>query len=235
LQGLRFPSLAGGESAETPSVLPHLGKPARSECSAETALASGRAGTYDCIWLQWVIGCVLDTDFVALLQNATAALTPPPPGRCDGFGGGVIVIKDNILLRRPPPKPPASAGMDDAAEKLTSEAELAEPSAGTLESTVNAGAVAGSAAAAGGGIGSPAAAMPAWQAQRPLLPCSYSDHFYVYDKDDHSISRSERYLLLLLERAGMEVVAAAQQEQWDFDLFPVMMYALRPRAWLRCD
>jgi len=241
LQGLRFPSLAGGETVESRlSELPHVGTPApsmpptSSECSAPVAVVSGRAGTYDCIWLQWVIGCVLDTDFIALLQDAAAALTPPTPGRSDGFGGGVIVIKDNVLLRRPPPKPAADA--DDAAEAPTSDAtDGAEPVAAATDSTVDAGAAAGSASASASGSGAAAAAMPAWQAQRPLCPCSYSDHFYMYDKDDHSISRSERYLLLLLERAGMEVVAAAQQEQWDFDLFPVMMYALRPRAWLRSD
>jgi hypothetical protein len=235
LQGLSFPSQARGEVAEaTALTLPHSDRPIFSERSADAALVSGRGGNYDCIWLQWVIGCVLDTDFIALLQNAAAALTPPTPGRSDGFGGGVIVIKDNVLLRRPPPKP-AAASADDAAEATTSDANRAETPASTTNSTVDAAPALGSAAAAEGGSGSAAAAMPAWQAQRPLCPCSYSDHFYVYDKDDHSISRSERYLLLLLERAGMEVVAAAQQEQWDFDLFPVMMYALRPHAWLRSD
>lgn len=46
------------------------------------------AGAFDCIWIQWVAGYVLDPDFVALLRRLVAALAP----------GGVIVVKENVTF-----------------------------------------------------------------------------------------------------------------------------------------
>jgi protein N-terminal methyltransferase len=47
--------------------------------------AGGAAPRYDCVWLQWVVGCVLDVDYVALLREAAAHLS----------AGGCVVVKDN--------------------------------------------------------------------------------------------------------------------------------------------
>jgi len=60
---------------------------------AELAEPAGGAGAgaglvlprYDCVWLQWVVGCVLDVDYVSLLQRCGTALAP----------GGCVVVKDN--------------------------------------------------------------------------------------------------------------------------------------------
>lgn len=101
-------------------------------------------GIYDVVWLQWVIGCVLDTDLVALLKSAAACLTPT----------GIIVIKDN------------TAREGDA---------------------------------------------------------------FVYDNEDHSIARSERYLHAVFRRAGLAVLEDMPVPGWEEDLLPVRMYALRRR------
>ena len=45
-----------------------------------------KPSTYDCVWMQWVAGYVLDPHFVALLQRVGASLTP----------GGVFVVKENV-------------------------------------------------------------------------------------------------------------------------------------------
>ena len=115
------------------------------------------AASYDCVWLQWVVGCLADCDLVAVLARAAATLRP----------GGVIVVKDNVLL-------PAAAD------------------------------------AAGG----------------DAEPC----RFFDYDGVDHSICRCEDYLLALVARAGLAVVAAERQADWPADLLPVVAYVLQPGA-----
>jgi protein N-terminal methyltransferase len=45
------------------------------------------AGSYDCVWIQWVIGHVPDDDFVALMARCVRALAP----------GGFICVKENIV------------------------------------------------------------------------------------------------------------------------------------------
>lgn len=56
--------------------------------SVTAAAAVSRVGDdYDCVWLQWVIGCVMDVDFVDLLRALATRLAPT----------GVIVLKDNIV------------------------------------------------------------------------------------------------------------------------------------------
>ena len=48
------------------------------------------SGTYDLIWIQWVIGHLHDLDCIEFFKRCAAGLTP----------GGVIVLKDNVLLER---------------------------------------------------------------------------------------------------------------------------------------
>lgn len=59
--------------------------------SAATASSASSSSTprhtYDVVWLQWVVGCVLDNDFIRFLQGAASSLTPD---------SGCIVIKDNV-------------------------------------------------------------------------------------------------------------------------------------------
>ena len=62
----------------------HLALPAKGSARG-SALGAGGAVRYDVIWLQWVVGCVLDCDFVRLLSDAAAHLAPR----------GCIVVKDN--------------------------------------------------------------------------------------------------------------------------------------------
>ncbi len=44
-------------------------------------------GSYDVIWIQWVIGHLEDTDFIKFIQRCVSGLAP----------GGVVVIKDNVI------------------------------------------------------------------------------------------------------------------------------------------
>lgn len=41
---------------------------------------------YDCIWIQWVLGYLIDTDLVEFLKRCKQALKP----------NGIIVLKENI-------------------------------------------------------------------------------------------------------------------------------------------
>jgi protein N-terminal methyltransferase len=50
-----------------------------------------------------------------------------------------------------------------------------------------------------------------------------------YDTLDASIARSRPYLEEVFRLAGLRVVAGDEQREWDRDLLPVRMYALRPR------
>jgi hypothetical protein len=44
------------------------------------------AGVYDCVWIQWVAGYVLDPHFINLLGRLAQCLSP----------GGVLVLKENV-------------------------------------------------------------------------------------------------------------------------------------------
>lgn len=53
---------------------------------------------------------------------------------------------------------------------------------------------------------------------------------FVVDPDDHSLTRSNEYMLELFEKAGLEVVANVKQRNFPKELFDVRQYALRPRG-----
>lgn len=100
--------------------------------------------TYDVVWLQWVVGCVLDVHLVAFLRNAAGALRE----------NGCIIVKDN---------------------------HSREPDA------------------------------------------------FWYDIEDNSIARSRAYFEKLVGMAGLMVLDAVEERDWDDELLPVTTYALRPR------
>lgn len=100
-------------------------------------------GSYDCIWIQWVIGHLPDRDFVPFMQRAVAALAP----------GGVICLKENIAKKG-----------------------------------------------------------------------------FVMDLDDQSVTRTDAQYRELFEKANLELVATELQKNFPSVLFPVRMYALRPKA-----
>lgn len=52
---------------------------------------------------------------------------------------------------------------------------------------------------------------------------------FLVDKDDSSIMRSNRYMMHLFKRSGVEVIKQARQLDFPKGIFPVRMYALRPR------
>lgn len=52
---------------------------------------------------------------------------------------------------------------------------------------------------------------------------------FIVDNEDSSISRSDRYLKSLFDKAGLDVVREEKQTDFPRDIFPVKMYALRPR------
>lgn len=49
----------------------------------------------------------------------------------------------------------------------------------------------------------------------------------ILDKEDCSITRSERYLLQLTEQAGLQLLAREIQPKFPKELFPVVMYAFQ--------
>merc|ERR1719313_1412512 len=51
---------------------------------------------------------------------------------------------------------------------------------------------------------------------------------HVFDEEDNSITRTDLQYKQLFEAAGLELVLEQRQFDWPQDLFPVMMYALRP-------
>merc|ERR1711916_256125 len=55
--------------------------------------------------------------------------------------------------------------------------------------------------------------------------CSNGDEFTV-DKDDSSLTRSDKHYKQCFEAAGVSVVGEVGQKEWPSDLFPVTMYAL---------
>jgi protein N-terminal methyltransferase len=110
----------------------------------DSVFAQDQVQEYDCIWLQWVIGCVTDVDLICFLQHAFRLLRP----------NGVVVFKDNYCGK-------------------------------------------------------------GWA--------------FNYDAVDHSISRSRPYLETLLQLAQAEIVYEKEQTEWDPELLPVHMLALRER------
>ncbi|KAL7696852.1 AdoMet dependent proline di-methyltransferase/Methyltransferase domain containing protein [Lotmaria passim] len=56
--------------------------------------------------------------------------------------------------------------------------------------------------------------------------CASGDRFLV-DKDDSSLTRSDKHYKRLFSRSGVRVVKEAFQEEWPADLFAVKMYALK--------
>jgi protein N-terminal methyltransferase len=50
----------------------------------------------------------------------------------------------------------------------------------------------------------------------------------LLDKEDCSITRSERYLVSLAQSAGLQLVARELQSKFPKELFPVVMYAFTP-------
>lgn len=53
---------------------------------------------------------------------------------------------------------------------------------------------------------------------------------FLVDKDDSSIMRSNRYMLHLFKRAGVEVIKQARQLDFPKTVFPVRMFALKPSS-----
>ena len=100
-------------------------------------------GSYDVIWIQWVIGHLPDRDFVPFMERASAALAP----------GGVICLKENIAKKG-----------------------------------------------------------------------------FVMDLDDQSVTRTDAQYRELFEKSNLELVATELQKNFPSVLFPVRMYALRPKA-----
>lgn len=49
------------------------------------------AGTYDLIWVQWVLGYLSDEDLVAFFKRCKAGLRP----------GGILVVKENVTAPEP--------------------------------------------------------------------------------------------------------------------------------------
>lgn len=52
---------------------------------------------------------------------------------------------------------------------------------------------------------------------------------FLVDKEDSSISRSDKYLKALFEKAGLELVQQERQMDFPKSIFPVKMYALKPK------
>eukprot|EP00762_Andalucia_godoyi_P008061 ANDGO_02171.mRNA.1 Alpha N-terminal protein methyltransferase 1 len=51
---------------------------------------------------------------------------------------------------------------------------------------------------------------------------------WVHDKQDSSVTRSDKHLRHLFSRAGLSIVHSEQQKGFPQDLFPVYMYCLQP-------
>lgn len=52
---------------------------------------------------------------------------------------------------------------------------------------------------------------------------------YSIDLSDSSVSRHMEYLKILFQLANMTVIAEVQQEDFPGELYPVYMFALRPK------
>jgi len=98
--------------------------------------------SFDCIWIQWVIGHLHDLDFIKFFRRCSKGLRP----------GGIIVLKDNC------------------AENWT----------------------------------------------------------FVVDKQDSSVARCKEYVKLLLHLSGLNIIEELKQTDFPTELYPVIMFALRP-------
>ena len=98
--------------------------------------------SYDCIWIQWVIGHLHDLDFIQFFRRCSKGLRP----------GGMIILKDNC------------------AENWT----------------------------------------------------------FVVDKQDSSVARCKEYVRLLLHLAGLNILEELKQNDFPTELYPVIMFAMRP-------
>lgn len=56
--------------------------------------------------------------------------------------------------------------------------------------------------------------------------CSSDDSFLV-DKEDSSLTRSDKHYKALFKAAGLTVIGEASQKKWEANLIPVKMYALQ--------
>jgi len=56
-----------------------------SSSSTSTSSSSSLQSFYDVVWFQWVVGCILDVDYIRLLKDASKYLSPK----------GCIIVKDN--------------------------------------------------------------------------------------------------------------------------------------------
>lgn len=98
--------------------------------------------SFDCIWIQWVIGHLHDLDFIKFFKRCSKGLRP----------GGIIVLKDNC------------------AENWT----------------------------------------------------------FVVDKQDSSVARCKEYVKLLLHLSGLNIIEELRQTDFPTELYPVIMFVLRP-------
>lgn len=57
--------------------------------------------------------------------------------------------------------------------------------------------------------------------------CKNTD--FVVDKDDSSLTRSNKYMLQLFAKASMHVTHNVLQRNFPKELFPVWMYAIKPK------
>ena len=55
---------------------------------------------------------------------------------------------------------------------------------------------------------------------------------FVVDDEDNSITRTHAQYREVFEKAGLELVLEQRQMDWPQELFPVMMYALRPKIYM---
>lgn len=82
--GSRSSSSASADAAAAGGLVEASSPAADRSARVEALHCSGLQGfrfppgvSYDCVWLQWVIGCVTDVDFIEFLSNAAASLTLP--------------------------------------------------------------------------------------------------------------------------------------------------------------
>ena len=51
---------------------------------------------------------------------------------------------------------------------------------------------------------------------------------FVVDKQDSSVARCKEYVRLLFHLAGLNIIEELKQNDFPTELYPVMMFALRP-------
>ena len=58
--------------------------------------------------------------------------------------------------------------------------------------------------------------------------CKHTD--FVVDKEDSSLTRSNKYMLQLFAKSNMQTTHNVLQRNFPKELFPVRMYAIKPRT-----